>query len=574
MSILSRTMSWRLAAAAVAAAWACSAWAQTPPAQTKPAGAADPGAMVDSLFGPDIRRVQATPDRVDDMHLAKRMLEAARLTAGDKAVVPVLCRRVFDLAENYPPAHEVALDAAELAGSTDPACRGEFDARSIKLLQRRYSITRGDERVRTRMKLFSMLTKAIDAAEPDEQAGYIRQALAITPPNTAQYKDLQAKLRDAVEREQIGNVVKKLQADLSAKDDPPARSRLVMLLLLDLDLPAKAAVEAARSADEFLKTYVPLAAQNGHTLAPAACLELGDWYRSIVEKAQTDRGKAVALNRSANYYQLFLDRSDPKEANAIKARLAMGMAEAALKQMKQTVHPIWQPAAGSGESPSPPAGDKAPSGGLVFSWAGGRSALLYGAGEGTAPQRVRLLSPKGEEPTRGELPLVGDQQTAQVLLAACKKSNQFALSVALRSDDVRQGGPARIVSFSNGGFARNFTLGQEGESLILRLRTASSGLNGMSPQMVLGKVQAGQWLHVAVSYAPDKLTVWLNGRKTMESDQYRGGLASWEPMTLILGDEVKDPRPWKGRVQGLHLYCRTLSESEVAQQAKPFLRER
>ena len=72
-------MSWRLAAAAVAAAWACSAWAQTPPAQTRPAGTADPGAMVDSLFGPDIRRVQATPDRVDDMHLAKRMLEAARL---------------------------------------------------------------------------------------------------------------------------------------------------------------------------------------------------------------------------------------------------------------------------------------------------------------------------------------------------------------------------------------------------------------------------------------------------------------------------------------------------------------
>ena len=557
-------------AAAVVAAWACAAMAQPAPAPGKPAGAVDPDAMVDSLFGPDIRRVQATPDKIDDMHLAKRMLEAARLTAADKAVVPALCRRVFDLAENYPPAHDAALDAAELAGSANPACRKEFDARSIKLLQRRYALARGDERVRTRMRLFAMLTQAIDEAEPDEQAGCIRQALAITPPNTAQYKDLQAKLRDAVDREQMGNLVKKLQAELAAKDDPAVRSRLVMLLLLDLDSPAKAAVEAARSADEFLKTYVPLAAQNAHSLAPAACLELGDWYRSIIDKAQTDMGKAVALNRSANYYQVYLARSESNDANAVKARLAMGLAEAGLKELKQSVRPIWAspaPAPAPAESGPKSGASLSAAGALLLTWSPGERTSVYLDGENNRPQHIRML-PAGKGGGAYDLPLRASDQVAQFLLAACKKSNRFALAAAISVDDLRQEGPARIVSFSNGGFARNFTLGQEGEKLILRLRTASSGPNGMNPELTLGKIPRGKWLHVAVSYEPDKLTVWLNGQKAMASDQYRGDLASWEPMTLILGDEAKDPRPWKGRLSDVRLYSRTLGQDEVAALAK------
>lgn len=540
-------------AAAVVAAWA--ATLQAAPAQGKPAAAVDPEAVVESLFGADIRRIQATPDKVDDMHLGKRMLEAARLATADKTVVAALCRRAFDLCENYPPAHEVALDAAELAGSADPACRKEFEARSIKLLQRRYAIARGDERVRTRMKLFSMLTQAIDQAEPDEQAGYIRQALAITPPNTPQYKDLQARLREANEREQLGSLVKKLQADLAAQDDPAVRSRLVMLLLLDLDWPAKAAAEAAKSADEFLKTYVPLAAQNGHTLAPAACLELGDWYRSITDKAQTEAGKAVALNRSANYYQLYLARSEANDANAVKARLALGLVEGSLKQMKQAVRPIWTPAAATGKT----IGRLDPRGRDIVSWLGNPFVTVCIEGDKDPFRKVPLTSLNGEAAgTRPSLPLMAGELAGQTLLEACKRTNRFSLTCVLRTEDLNQQGPARIVSFSNGGYARNFTLGQEGDNLILRLRTASSGSNGMNPQLTLGKIPHDVFLHVAVSYEPGKLTAWLNAKKALESDQYRGDLSSWEMMTLIFGDEIKDPRPWKGKVAHVRLYSRVL----------------
>ena len=61
------------------------------------------------------------------------------------------------------------------------------------------------------------------------------------------------------------------------------------------------------------------------------------------------------------------------------------------------------------------------------------------------------------------------------LLTACRKSNELSVEAVIRPDRLDQTGPARIVTFSSDSGNRNFTLGQQNDSLVFRLRTPSTG---------------------------------------------------------------------------------------------------
>lgn len=59
--------------------------------------------------------------------------------------------------------------------------------------------------------------------------------------------------------------------------------------------------------------------------------------------------------------------------------------------------------------------------------------------------------------------------------------NGFTLIAKVTTADTRQKGPARLISFSADQFNRNFDLGQEDARLVFRVRTLSTGPNGMNP---------------------------------------------------------------------------------------------
>jgi hypothetical protein len=59
--------------------------------------------------------------------------------------------------------------------------------------------------------------------------------------------------------------------------------------------------------------------------------------------------------------------------------------------------------------------------------------------------------------------------------------NAITVIARVATADVHQDGPARLVSFSFDQFHRNFDLGQEGRRLVFRVRTPTSGPNGMNP---------------------------------------------------------------------------------------------
>ncbi|MCK4625791.1 MAG: LamG domain-containing protein, partial [Phycisphaerae bacterium] len=149
------------------------------------------------------------------------------------------------------------------------------------------------------------------------------------------------------------------------------------------------------------------------------------------------------------------------------------------------------------------------------------------------------------------------------LLAACKKTNQLTIEVTLTPANLKQRGPARIVTFSTNSASRNFTLGQDGKNLILRLRTTQTGDNGTKPQVTLCQLAAGKPHHIIVSYFPGRLFCYVNGRKVPASAAVQGDFSNWAPQHLLFGDEWNGQRDWSGRLEGVAIYSRFVPPKEA-----------
>jgi hypothetical protein len=89
-----------------------------------------------------------------------------------------------------------------------------------------------------------------------------------------------------------------------------------------------------------------------------------------------------------------------------------------------------------------------------------------------------------------------------------------ALTVIARvaTADVHQDGPARLVSFSFDQFHRNFDLGQEGRRLVFRVRTPTSGPNGMNPHTETSPVlETNRVTTIAATFDGTVARVYLDG---------------------------------------------------------------
>jgi hypothetical protein len=141
------------------------------------------------------------------------------------------------------------------------------------------------------------------------------------------------------------------------------------------------------------------------------------------------------------------------------------------------------------------------------------------------------------------------------ILDPCKASNELTIEAVIDSDLADQPGPARIISFSSNAGGRNFTLGQEGDKLIMRLRTPRTGANGINPQVTLCPLPINRATHVMVSYRPGLMVAYLDGKEVYRGNSVEGGFENWSSReTLIFGDERDDPRDWSGTLSCVALY--------------------
>jgi len=105
-----------------------------------------------------------------------------------------------------------------------------------------------------------------------------------------------------------------------------------------------------------------------------------------------------------------------------------------------------------------------------------------------------------------------------------RKSGRFSVKVRFQPRDLSQTGPARIVTLSLKNQSRNFTLGQEGDALELRVQTVLTGSSGEKGGYLRTPscLKAGQATTVVAGYARGVLAIYVDGK-----------LQAWSKLDLL-----------------------------------------
>ncbi|MDA1043773.1 MAG: hypothetical protein O3C57_00970 [Verrucomicrobia bacterium] len=136
--------------------------------------------------------------------------------------------------------------------------------------------------------------------------------------------------------------------------------------------------------------------------------------------------------------------------------------------------------------------------------------------------------------------------------SAFRHHNALTIEAVLYTASISQSGPARIISSSKDGYLRNFSLCQENDKLILRLRTSTNDLNGMAPQIELGAIQERTMHHVLISYRPGELVFYMDG-VARNVASLSGDFSNWEAYPLLFGNELETSRPWLGNLRAVSI---------------------
>ena len=153
---------------------------------------------------------------------------------------------------------------------------------------------------------------------------------------------------------------------------------------------------------------------------------------------------------------------------------------------------------------------------------------------------------------------------AAALSRPLSQAGEFSVLIDFRADDLQQGGPARIVSISQDGGSRNFTIGQERSRIVVRLRTTTSGPNGSSPELHTDEgVITGERQSLLYVRRGEESTVHMDEGYT-KTIKVTGDLSNWNySYPLLLANENRDDRQWDGEIHQVVFYNRAITPEDI-----------
>lgn len=155
---------------------------------------------------------------------------------------------------------------------------------------------------------------------------------------------------------------------------------------------------------------------------------------------------------------------------------------------------------------------------------------------------------------------------------ALKIANEITLEAWLKPSDVNVPGLARILTFSSGPGARNFTLAQSGNQYHLHLRTSTTNDNA-SNKALAGGVVENRLTHLVCTRDASGLTrMFVNGTE-VASRTVSGNFSNWKnDFQLALANEIGSgadgDRAWLGELHLVAIYSRALTLGEIEQNFK------
>jgi hypothetical protein len=158
------------------------------------------------------------------------------------------------------------------------------------------------------------------------------------------------------------------------------------------------------------------------------------------------------------------------------------------------------------------------------------------------------------------------REVARVVGEACARSGEFTIEALIRPDQIRVGGKPLVVSLEREGGRWLFYLSHEGDRLRVRLLTDTD------PTVGVAHLESEDPLHLVVSYRDGRLVSFRNGSKVLDTDRVRGDLSRWsEARNLVFGDVSDGGQDWRGKLEGLAFYSRSMDAEEASANAQAYL---
>ncbi len=164
----------------------------------------------------------------------------------------------------------------------------------------------------------------------------------------------------------------------------------------------------------------------------------------------------------------------------------------------------------------------------------------------------------------------GSTANSKKLHDLIKATGEYSIEAWVAPANVVQEGPARIVSYSAGTGARNFTLGQTQYNYDFLQRSSTTDANG---EAALSTADADEDLqatlqHVVVTFDPlNGRRIYVNGTFTDDLDPVpAGNLNDWDDsFAFVLGNEVSNDRLWQGTIRMVAIHNRALTPEQIVQ---------
>jgi len=163
----------------------------------------------------------------------------------------------------------------------------------------------------------------------------------------------------------------------------------------------------------------------------------------------------------------------------------------------------------------------------------------------------------------------GSTTASKKVFDVIQESGEFSIEAWVIPANVTQE-MARIVSYSAGDTARNFTLQQTLYNYDFQLRTNETSLNG---EPALSTPDADEVLqatlqHVVATYDPiNGRNIYVNGELVSNTDPVPGGtLIDWQDtFALVLGNEASGDGLWQGTVRLAAVHRRAMTQEQITQ---------
>ncbi|MGI9244363.1 MAG: LamG-like jellyroll fold domain-containing protein, partial [Verrucomicrobiales bacterium] len=164
--------------------------------------------------------------------------------------------------------------------------------------------------------------------------------------------------------------------------------------------------------------------------------------------------------------------------------------------------------------------------------------------------------------------IIRSKTTPPRITRAVKRSGAVTVEAWIKPANLRQSGPARIITLSKDSVNRNVTLGQDGDRVDARLRTEETGNNGVPSLPSASRSLEARTTHVAFTRdRAGRAQIYIDGKRSSEK-KLAGSISNWDSsMKFALANEFSNDRPWLGSYYLVALYDRALTAEEIAANA-------